>query len=415
MGAARPPVAYDVERVRSDFPVLAREVRPGVPLVYLDSAATSQKPRQVIDAVSQFYELHNANIHRGIHKLAEEATEAYENARAKVAAFIGAGSADEIVFTRNATESINLVAQTWGRQNLTPGSRLLLTEMEHHSNLVPWYMLADERGLKIDYVKVTDDGLLDLDDFNRKLKTGPALVAFTHMSNVLGTINPVKELTQRAHQAGATVLIDAAQSVPHMPVDVQAIGADFLAFSGHKMCGPTGIGVLHARKDLLQSMPPFMGGGEMIKRVGFGTFVPNDVPHKFEAGTPAIAEAVGLGVAVDYLMELGMQAIRHHEESLTGYLLERLEEVPGVKVLGPRASERGGVAAFSFDGLHPHDVAQVLDDQGVAVRAGHHCAMPLHEKCGLVATTRASLYLYSRPDDVDALIEGLYKVKQVFD
>lgn len=415
MGAARPPVAFDVERIRSDFPVLDREVRPGVPLVYLDSAATSQKPRQVIEAVSQFYELHNANIHRGIHKLAEEATAAYEQARANMASFIGARSADEVVFTRNATESINLVAQTWGRQNLTPGSRILLTEMEHHSNLVPWYMLADERGLKIDYVNVTDDGLLDRDDFNRKLEAGPALVAFTHMSNVLGTINPVEELTRLAHQAGALVLIDAAQSVPHMPVDVQAIDADFLAFSGHKMCGPTGIGVLHARKDLLESMPPFMGGGEMIKRVGFGTFVPNDVPHKFEAGTPAIAEAVGLGAAVDYIREVGILAIRQHEQSLTSYLMERLEEVPGVNVLGPKASERGGVAAFSFDGLHPHDVAQILDDQGIAVRAGHHCAMPLHEKCGLVATTRASLYLYSRPGDVDALIEGLYKVKQVFD
>lgn len=415
MGAARPPVAFDVERIRSDFPVLAREVRPGVPLVYLDSAATSQKPRQVIEAVSQFYELHNANIHRGIHRLAEEATEAYEKARANVASFIGARTADEIVFTRNATESINLVAQTWGRQNLKPGSRILLTVMEHHSNLVPWYMLAEERGVQIEYVDVTDDGLLDLEDFDRKLEAGPGLVAFTHMSNVLGTINPVEELTRRAHQTGAVVLIDAAQSVPHMPVDVQAIGADFLAFSGHKMCGPTGVGVLHARKELLESMPPFMGGGEMIKRVGFGTFTPNDVPHKFEAGTPAIAEAVGLGAAVDYLREVGMPSIRLHEQRLTDYLMERLEEVPGVTVVGPKASNRGGVAAFSFDGLHPHDVAQVLDDQGIAVRAGHHCAMPLHEKCGLNATTRASLYLYSRPEEVDALVEGLYKVKQVFD
>jgi cysteine desulfurase/selenocysteine lyase len=405
----------DIDGVRADFPILSRELSPGVPLVYLDSAATSQKPQVVIDSLSHQLERHNANIHRGIHRLAEESTVAYEQARAKIATFIGAGSPSEIIFTRNATESLNLVVQSWGRANLQPGDRIILTEMEHHSNLVPWYMLADELDLDLRYVGLTDDGHLDLDSYRSLLAEAPRMVSFTHMSNVLGTVNPAKRMTELAHQAGALVMIDAAQSVPHMAVDVQDLGGDFVAFSGHKMCGPTGIGVLYGRRQLLEAMPPFLGGGEMIKRVELGRFQANEVPHKFEAGTPAIAEAIALGTAVDYLSDLGMDAIHAHEQKLTAYALERLAEVPGLRVYGPDdASEKGGVVSFTFDGTHPHDIAQVLDSVGVAVRAGHHCAMPLHQHYGLPATTRASLYLYNTTGEIDTLIDGLYKVKETF-
>jgi cysteine desulfurase/selenocysteine lyase len=410
---ARPVKSLDTDTIRAQFPILKRETRPGVPLIYLDSAATSQKPQRVIDSLSGFLETRNANIHRGIHVLAEEATQAYEEARLKLANLIGASSAAEIVFTRNATEAINLVAASWGRTHLNKGDRILLTEMEHHSNLVPWYILADELGLELDFVPLTEDGQLRQDAYLKLLDAGPKLVALSHMSNVLGTINPVASMTRQAHQAGALVLADGAQSVPHLPVDVQSLEVDFFAFSGHKMCGPTGVGVLYARRELLEAMPPYMGGGEMIKRVGLGTFVANDVPHKFEAGTPAIAEAVALGEAVDFLTEIGMENIHTHEQAVIAYALERLEEVPGVQVIGPDASLKGGVAAFSFAGVHPHDVAQILDSQGIAVRAGHHCAMPLHERYGLPATTRASFYLYSTPAEVDALIEGLYRVKAI--
>lgn len=414
MSALREAAAFDVEAVRRDFPILQREVRPGVPLIYLDSAATSQKPRVVIETQRLHYEDHNANIHRGIHRLAEEATGAYEGARAKVGSFINAASPSEIVFTRNATESLNLVAKAWGRANLMAGDVVLLTEMEHHSNLVPWYMLADEMDLELRYVPVTDDGQLDQGEFARLLEEGPKVVAFSHMSNVLGTINPAQEMTARAHEAGALVVLDAAQSVPHLGVDVRELGADFVAFSGHKMCGPTGIGVLYGRRSLLEETPPFLGGGEMIKRVELGRFTPNDVPHKFEAGTPAISEAIALGAAVDYLEDLGIDAIHNHERTLISYTLERLEEVPGVRVYGPSAEHRGGVAAFTFEGTHPHDVAQLLDRRGIAVRAGHHCTMPLHQRFELPATTRASFYLYNTTHEVDELIEGLYEVKQIF-
>lgn len=414
MSAIRTGSALDSEAVRQQFPVLTRETRPGVPLVYLDSAATSQKPEAVIEAVSSFYRQQNANIHRGIHRLAEEATAAYEAARGGLAKFIGAQDPAELVFTRNATESINLVAHSWGRANLQPGDLILLTEMEHHSNLVPWYQLADEIGAEVAFVPVTEAGLLDLAAYEKLLERQPALVSFTHMSNVLGTINPARLITEQAHAAGALVVLDAAQSVPHLPTDVMDIGADFLAFSGHKMCGPTGIGVLYGRRELLESMPPFLGGGDMIKRVGLGYFEPNDVPYKFEAGTPAIAQAIGLGAAVDFLSGLGMDAVQAHERALIQVALERLEEVPGVKVLGPEADQRGGVAAFTFEGLHPHDVAQILDRSGIAVRAGHHCAMPLHEKYAIPATTRASFYVYNTHEDVDRLIEGLYTAKEVF-
>lgn len=404
----------DVNRVRADFPVLDRFVHPGVPLVYLDSTATSQKPAVVIEAMNEYYREHNANIHRGIHTLAEEATAAYEEARQKIASFIGAPSARQVIYTRNTTESINLVAAAWGRANLKPGDMIILTEMEHHSNLVPWQMLANERSLRLEFIPVREDGLLDMDEYRRMLQENPKLVAFAHMSNVLGTITPAKEITSLAHQAGAVVLIDGAQSVPHFPVDVRDIDPDFLAFSAHKMCGPTGIGVLYGRKEILEDMPPYMGGGDMIKRVHLRSFAPNDIPHKFEAGTPAIAESVGFGAAVDYLLSVGMDAIHAHEQELTAYAVERLEEVPGISLFGPQPEFKGGVISFNFAGVHPHDVSQILDQEGVAIRAGHHCAMPLHEKFHLPATARASFYLYNTKPEVDRLVAALYKVKEIF-
>ncbi len=405
---------FDVHKVRADFPILAREVRPGVPLTYLDSAATSQKPVSVIEAMNRYYRSHNANIHRGIHVLAEEATAAYEHAREKIAHFIGAAASRQVIFTRNATEAINLVAYSWGRQNLKSGDVILLTEMEHHSNLVPWQMLAEHQGLRLEFVPIDEQGLLDLDIFVKLLDLQPRLVAFTHMSNVLGTINPAKDMIQSAHEHGALVLVDGAQSVPHFPVNVSELDVDFLVFSSHKMCGPTGIGVLYGRLDLLERMPPFLGGGDMIRRVHLRSFTPNDLPHKFEAGTPAIAEAIGLGEAVDYLEAVGMSAVHQREQELIAYALDRLSDVPGVRVLGPKADQKGGVASFVLQGVHPHDISQVLDRFGVAIRAGHHCAMPLHEKYNLPATARASFYLYNTEEEIDRLIAAIYKVKDLF-
>ena len=406
--------ALDVERIKADFPILQRHVRPGVPLVYLDSTATSQKPLQVIQAMDEFYRQNNANIHRGIHTLAEEATAAYESARQRIANFIKAPASRQVIFTRNTTESINLVAFSWGRSKLKPGDRILLTEMEHHSNLVPWQMLAAEKDLELEFIPVSPQGLLDLDVYRQLLERQPKLVAFTHMSNVLGTINPAREMIQLAHVAGAITLVDAAQSVPHFSVNVEELDADFFAFSAHKMLGPTGIGVLYGRKSLLEEMPPFLGGGDMIKRVSLRSFAPNSLPHKFEAGTPAIAEAVGMGAAIAYLDSLGMDAIAQHEHALTAYAMERLEEVPGVWIFGPPADHRGGVVSFTFEGVHPHDISQILDTQGVAIRAGHHCAMPLHEKFNIPATARASFYLYNTREEVDRLVEALYQVRTVF-
>lgn len=404
----------EVGRVRQEFPVLSRKIHSNYPLIYLDSAATSQKPKRVIEAMSAYYAQYNANIHRGIHHLAEEATQAFEDAREKIAGFIGAPSMREVIFTRNATESINLVAQSWGRANLEAGACVILTEMEHHSNLIPWQLLAGERGLRLEFIPLTEEGLLDMQAFERLLELKPGLVAFTHMSNVLGTINPAREMVHLAHQAGAVVLIDAAQSVPHFAVDVKQLEADFIAFSAHKMCGPTGIGVLYGREELLAAMPPFMGGGDMIKRVKLREFTSNDLPHKFEAGTPAIAEAIGFGEAIDFLSDLGMDAVHDHEQQLVRHAMERLNEVPGVKLLGPPVEQRGGLVTFTFGEIHPHDVAQILDRQGVAVRAGHHCAMPLHTSLGIPASTRASFYMYNTLDEIDRLVEGLYKVKDVF-
>ena len=407
-------MGFDVTSIRADFPILSRETRPGVPVVYLDSTATAQKPAAVIDAMDVFYRRSNANIHRGVHTLAEEATALYEDAREKIAKFINAPSAKQVIYTRNTTESINLVAYTWGRANLKAGDLVILTEMEHHSNLVPWHMLKAERDIRLEFIPVTEDGLLDLDAYRVLLDQGPKLVSFTHMSNVLGTINPAAEIIRLAHEAGALTLVDGAQSVPHFAVDVQALDADFLAFSAHKMVGPTGIGALYGKTKLLEEMPPFLGGGDMIKTVHLREFVPNSLPYKFEAGTPAIAEAVGFGAAVDYLTSVGMDAIAAHEHEITEYALERLEEVPGLKLFGPDVQYKGGVAAFTFDGVHPHDVAQILDRDGIAVRAGHHCAQPLHEKFGITATSRASFYLYNTREEVDKLVEGLYKVKEIF-
>jgi cysteine desulfurase/selenocysteine lyase len=407
-------MALNAKNIRQDFPILAREVHPGIPLVYLDSTATTQKPTAVLKAMDEFYRHNYANIHRGVHTLAEEATTIYEQSRQRVADFIHAATATEIVFTRNTTESINLVAYTWARANLKSGDLIILTEMEHHSNLVPWQQLATERGVVLDFIPVTGHGLLDLDAYTLLLRRAPKLVAFSGMSNVLGTINPSAEIIRLAHESGALALLDGAQLVPHLPVDVQALDVDFLAFSAHKMLGPTGIGALYAKAKLLDSMPPFQGGGDMIKTVHLRSFVPNDIPYKFEAGTPAIAEAVGFGAAVDYLTNVGMDAVAEHEQEMIVYALERLEEIPGVKVLGPDAEKKGGVASFTLDGVHPHDVAQILDTYGVAVRAGHHCAQPLHEKFGITATSRASFYIYNVKEELDKLVAGIYQVKKLF-
>ena len=400
--------------IREDFPILNREVYPGVPLVYLDSTATAQKPVQVIEAMDSFYRRSNANIHRGVHTLAEESTALYEGARERIAKFIGAGTAQEVIYTRNTTESINLVAYSWGRKFLKSGDLVVLTEMEHHSNLVPWQIIAAELSLRLEFIPVNEQYELDLAAYRELLKLGPKLVAFTHMSNVLGTINPAAEIIRLAHEAGAVTLVDAAQSIPHFKVNVAELGADFVAFSAHKMCGPTGIGILWGRERLLEAMPPFLGGGDMIKKVFLRSFAANDLPHKFEAGTPAIAEAVGFGAAVDYLESVGMEDIAAHEREITAYGLDRLAEIPGVAVYGPAIEHKGGVISFTMRNAHPHDVAQLLDRGGVAVRAGHHCAMPLHQKLGLPATTRASFYLYSTFEEVDRLAAGLFDVAKMF-
>jgi cysteine desulfurase / selenocysteine lyase len=404
----------NLNEVRKDFPILERETRPGQRVTYLDSTATSQKPLQVIEAMNDYYRRSNANIHRGVHTLAEEATTMYEGARERIAKFINASSSREIIYTRNTTESINLVAYSWARANLKQGDLVILTEMEHHSNLVPWHMLQAERGIELEFIPVTEDGLLDLETYKTLLKRTPKLVSFTHMSNVLGTINPAAEIIRLGHEVGAVMLVDGAQSVPHLKVDVQALDADFYAFSAHKMCGPTGIGALYGKSVLLEAMPPFLGGGDMIKEVKLRSFRANTLPHKFEAGTPAIAEAIGFGAAVDYLSKIGIDNIAEHEHEITSYALERLEEIPGVKLFGPSADKKGGVAAFTLEGIHPHDVAQILDQDGIAIRAGHHCAQPLHEKFGIPATSRASFYLYSTKEEVDLLVNGLYKVKEMF-
>ena len=399
---------------RADFPILNREIKPGLPLVYLDSAATSQKPEVVIASMDVFYRSMNANIHRGVHTLAEEATAVYENAREKIARFIDASSIREVVFTRNTTESINLVAYSWGRKYLKDGDVIILTEMEHHANLVPWQILASERNIRLEFIPVTSDGLLELDSYRELLKLEPKLVAFTHMSNVLGTINPAKEIISLAHKAGAVTLVDAAQSVPHFPVSVKDLDADFMAFSAHKMCGPTAIGILFGKETLLASMPPFMGGGDMIRKVALRNFTSNELPYKFEAGTPAIAEVIGFGAAVDYLAGIGMENVKQVEEDLITYAMEQVQMFPQVKVLGPDAGLKGGVLSMVMDIAHPHDIAQILDQFGIAVRAGHHCAMPLHTRYNIPASTRASFYLYNTREEVDKLMSAMEHVIKLF-
>lgn len=397
---------FDPARHRADFPILDREVG-GQPLAYLDNAASTQKPSVVIDAIREFYTSRYANIHRGIHTLSEEATVAYEAARDKVAAFIHAPDRRGLVFTRNATEAINLVAYSWGRARIEAGDRIIVTLMEHHSNLVPWQQLAAGTGAELAYVSLTDDGLLDPGSLDRQLERPVKLVALTHISNVLGTVNPVEEIVRRAHAAGALVLVDGAQSAPHLPVDVVELDCDFFAFSGHKMCGPTGIGALYARPELLEEMPPFLTGGGMIERVERRESRWADLPGKFEAGTPAIAEAVAFGAAVDYLRGIGMEAIWAHERALVGYAWEQLKGMPGVHVIGPPPEGRSGVLAFSVEAVHPHDLAQILDSKGVAIRAGYHCAHPLHHCLGLPPTARASFYLYNTREEVDRLAAGI--------
>jgi cysteine desulfurase / selenocysteine lyase len=409
----------DVEQVRKDFPILERRVHGDRPLVYLDSAATSQKPRVVLEALDDYYALHNANVHRGIHVLAEEATALYEGARDKVAAFVGAPNRDEVVFTKNSTEALNLVANVlaWAPApyRVGPGDEIVITEMEHHSNIVPWQLLAERTGATLRWFGITDEGRLDLSDLDDLITERTKVVAFVYVSNILGTVNPVTQITQRAREVGALSVVDASQAVPQLPVDVAALGADFVAFTGHKMCGPTGVGVLWGRRELLDALPPFLGGGEMIADVRMSGSTYAALPHKYEAGTPPIAQAVGLGAAVDYLSELGMDAVAAHERAITSYALDRLREIDGLTIVGPETMvDRGGAVSFSLGLLHPHDVGQVLDEQGIAVRVGHHCAKPVCTRFGVPATTRASFYVYSSPEDVDALVHGLHRVKEYF-
>ncbi|MEO6714637.1 MAG: cysteine desulfurase [Mycobacteriales bacterium] len=410
----------DIALLRKDFPILEREIN-GHPLVYLDSAATSQKPRVVLDALRDYYEQHNANVHRGIYTIAEEATSLYEGARTAVAQFIGAADRREIVFTKNSTEAINLVARSLGDAppqsalHIGVGDEILITEMEHHSNIVPWQLLAQRSGATLRAVGLTDDGRLDLDSLDHLLTERTRIVAVVHQSNILGTVNPVADIVRKAHAVGALVLVDGSQSVPHMSVDVQAIAADFYVFTGHKMLGPTGIGCLHARLDLLEEMPPFLGGGEMIADVTIERSTYASVPHKFEAGTPMIAQAPALTAAIDYLTAVGLDAIHAHEQALTAYALQRLADVDGLRIIGPRdAVDRGGAVSFTLSDIHPHDVGQVLDERGICVRVGHHCARPVCLRYGVPATTRASFYLYNTPAEIDVLVDGLEHVKRFF-
>jgi cysteine desulfurase/selenocysteine lyase len=404
----------ELEEIRDDFPVLRQKVH-GNPLIYFDNAATSQKPRVVIEALNDYYERYNANVHRGIHSLAERATREFEKARERVARFINAPSPEQVIFTHGATEAINLIAWSWASANLKKGDEILTTFMEHHSNIVPWFQACERTGAVIKRIELNPDGTLRLDDLDKLITDRTRLVTVTHQSNVLGTINPIRQIANAAHKKGALILVDGAQSIPHMPIDVQALDCDFFAFSGHKMCGPTASGALYGRRAILDAMPPFMGGGEMIKEVWFDHAKYNDLPYKFEAGTPNIAESIGLGVAVDYLSHIGLDKIRQHEKQITQYALDRLKEFPEVTVYGPKDVEkRGGLVAFTLGDVHAHDIATFADQDGIALRAGHHCAMPLHKKLGLAATARASFYLYNTRDEVDVFIDMLHKAKKFF-
>ena len=404
----------DLQSVRADFPILSRELAGGFPLVYLDSANSSQKPRQVVQAIEDHYLKHNANVARAMHQLGAEATAAYEGGRDKVAAFIGATNRDEIVFTKNASEALNLAAHTLGA-SLKPGDEVVISEMEHHSNIVPWQLACERTGATLRWFGVTDEGRLDLSNIEELINEHTKVVSLTWVSNALGTINPITEIAAKAHAFDAIVVVDASQAVPQFPVDVSTLGADMLAFTGHKAVGPTGIGVLWGRYDLLASLPPFLGGGEMIEvvRMTGSTYAPP--PARFEAGTPPIAQAVGLGAALDYLAGIGMDKVAAHEQAITAYALEGLKTVPGVKILGPSdIADRGGAISFELAGVHPHDVSTVLDTRGIAVRAGHHCARPVHERFGMQSSTRASFYLYTTPEEIDALVDGLGFVRSFF-
>jgi len=404
---------FDVDTIRKDFPILGREIH-GKKLVYLDNAATSQKPQSVIDAITRYYEEYNSNVHRGIHTLSEEATDGFEQARLKVARFIKAPSTRGVIFVRNTTEAINLVAQAWARKRLKPGDEILLSRMEHHSNLIPWQMVASETGAKLRFIHLNVNGTMNLSNIDELINDRTRLVAVSHMSNVLGTINPVRQLADLAHARGALMLADGAQSVPHMPVDVNELGCDFLAFSGHKMLGPTGTGVLWGRESILEEMDPFMGGGSMILEVSCETATWNEIPQKFEAGTPDVAGAIGLGAAIDYLQHLGMENVRRHEVEVTTYALDRLSSVEDLMIFGPMDPEvRGGVISFNLLDVHPHDLGTILDQEGVAIRAGHHCCQPLMKWLDVSATARASFYLYNRPDEVDALVSALNKAREM--
>lgn len=403
----------DIDKIREDFPILKRNVH-GKPLVYLDNAATSQKPDCVIQAITEYYRTFNANTHRGVHQLSEEATDKYEESHRKAARFINAKSFREIIFVRNATEAINLVAYSWGRANVSKGDAIVLSEMEHHSNLVPWQMLAKEKGAELRFIEADENGCLRIDLLDKILTDNVKIVSVTHMSNVLGTINPVELIIEKAHNAGALVMIDGAQSVAHIAVDVQLLDCDFLAFSGHKMAGPTGIGVLYGKKAILEQMNPFLGGGDMILEVKLRESRWNELPWKFEAGTPSIAQGIAFGSAIDYLTEIGMDSIHKHEQEMVAYAMNELNKIDGINILGPLPEKRGGLVSFCLNDIHPHDIAAVLDREGVAIRAGHHCAQPLHEKYGIGASARASFYLYNTKKEVDILINSIYKAKQIF-
>ena len=408
--------ALSTENIRKDFPILQRMVRDGKPLVYLDNASTTQKPNQVIDAISDYYKNHNANVHRAVYALAEESTEAYEKTREKIAKFLNIKNKEEVIFVRGTTEAINLVAYSWGRQNIKKGDIIVTTEYEHHSNIVPWQLLAKEKGAKLEYIGINDNGELILDHLDSYLKTGKVkLVTFSQMSNVLGTISNSEEIIKRCKKAGVKTLVDGAQSVPHMKVDIEKLDCDFFAFSAHKMLGPTGVGVLWVRKEILETMPPFHGGGDMIREVHKYETTWNDLPYKFEAGTPNIADVIGFSAAIDYLSNIGMDAIRQHEIDLTKYALEKMSQVKGITIYGVKdILNRGGVISFNFHDVHPHDVATIIDREGIAVRSGHHCAQVLMERLNVAATNRASFYIYNTKEDVDKLIKSLEKVSELY-
>ena len=406
---------YDIDRIREDFPILSRKVHCDKPLVYLDNAATSQKPRSVIDALSHYYEHYNANIHRGIHALSEQASDEFEDARKRVASFIGSGDPNEVIFVRNTTEALNLVAQAWGRANIRPGDEIVLSEMEHHSNLVPWQLLAQEKGANLKFFRIDDNGEIDPGQIEDLIGERVKVVSLTHMSNVLGTINPVELAAKRAHEVGALMVVDGAQSVPHLPVDVAELGCDFLAFSGHKMLGPMGVGVLWGRAELLEAMDPFLGGGSMIREVFLDRSTWNELPWKFEAGTPDVADVIALTAAVDYLESVGMDAIRQHEMEVASYTVRALTDLDGVRIYGPQdPSRRGGVVAFNYLDIHPHDIGTIVDREGVAIRAGHHCCQPLMRRLGVAATCRASFYLYNTESETDVLVDALKQARELF-